>query len=111
MVEVKRVDILSVAMVVAAIYGVLGLVFGIIFACIWVFASATFIGIMADAGFDATGGIGGIAIAIGYAVCLPIIYAIMGFIGGAIAAAVYNLVARFVGGIKLELSGDFAGKV
>lgn len=34
---------------------------------------------------------------------LPVIYAIIGFIVGAIAAFIYNLVAGWVGGIELEL--------
>jgi hypothetical protein len=33
---------------------------------------------------------------------LPIFYAIFGFIGGIISAAVYNLVASFTGGLEFE---------
>jgi len=32
----------------------------------------------------------------------PIIYAILGFISGAIFAALYNLIAKWTGGIKME---------
>lgn len=34
---------------------------------------------------------------------MPVSYAVVGFISGAIGALLYNLVAKFVGGIKIEL--------
>jgi hypothetical protein len=39
----------------------------------------------------------------GMAILMPVIYGVMGFIGGVIGAAVYNLVARWIGGIELEV--------
>jgi hypothetical protein len=36
-------------------------------------------------------------------ILMPVIYGVMGFIGGVIGAAVYNLVARWIGGIELEV--------
>lgn len=38
-----------------------------------------------------------------FAVALPILHGIFGVIGGAIGAALYNLVAGWVGGIEVEL--------
>jgi hypothetical protein len=38
------------------------------------------------------------------AIFLPIFYAIAGFIGGVIVAFVYNLVAKWTGGIELVLT-------
>lgn len=35
-----------------------------------------------------------------FVIFLPIIYAILGFIGGVIAAFVYNIVAKWTGGIE-----------
>jgi predicted porin len=40
---------------------------------------------------------------VGAIVVLPIIYGIMGLIGGAIAAALYNLFSGMVGGVELDL--------
>jgi hypothetical protein len=37
------------------------------------------------------------------AVTMPVIYGIMGVIGGAIGAALYNLVAGWIGGLEIEL--------
>ena len=39
----------------------------------------------------------------GFAVMAPIFYGVMGFIGGVISAALYNLAARFVGGVEVEV--------
>lgn len=36
---------------------------------------------------------------------IPIIYAVVGLVGGIIAAAIYNLVARWTGGLEFEV-GD-----
>lgn len=36
-------------------------------------------------------------------VMLPIAYAALGFIGGALGAVLYNLIAKFTGGLKFEL--------
>ena len=35
-------------------------------------------------------------------IVMPIIYGVLGFIGGIISAAMYNLIAGFVGGIEME---------
>ena len=34
---------------------------------------------------------------------MPLIYGAMGFVGGAIGALIYNLFAKWVGGIELEM--------
>ena len=39
----------------------------------------------------------------GAAIFAPILYAVMGFIIGVIGALIYNLVARWVGGIEVEV--------
>jgi hypothetical protein len=38
-----------------------------------------------------------------FAVLMPVIYAFFGFIGGVIAAAVYNLIAKWTGGFEFEV--------
>jgi hypothetical protein len=38
-----------------------------------------------------------------FAIAMPIIYGVMGIVAGAIGAALYNLVAGWVGGIEVEL--------
>jgi hypothetical protein len=50
----------------------------------------------------AVGG-GGIVFGIVVMIGLPIMYSIMGFIGGALGALLYNLFANYVGGIEIEV--------
>jgi hypothetical protein len=38
-----------------------------------------------------------------FAVALPVLYGLLGIISGAIGAALYNLVAGWIGGIEVEL--------
>jgi hypothetical protein len=35
-----------------------------------------------------------------FVIFLPVIYAVLGFIGGVIAAFIYNLVAKWTGGVE-----------
>ena len=39
---------------------------------------------------------------IGAPIFLPIFYGIMGFVGGLLSAWLYNIVAKWVGGIEIE---------
>jgi hypothetical protein len=39
-----------------------------------------------------------------FAIMMPVMYGVMGLIGGAVGAALYNLVAGWVGGIEVEIS-------
>jgi hypothetical protein len=40
---------------------------------------------------------------IGFAIVMPVIYAVVGFVGGIIAAALYNLIAKWTGGFEFEV--------
>jgi hypothetical protein len=42
-------------------------------------------------------------VGVGLAVLLPVIYAAAGFVGGIIAAALYNLIAKWTGGFEFEV--------
>ena len=48
---------------------------------------------------------GGILAGVGLfmVIIIPVMYAVMGFIGGIIAAFIYNIVAKMVGGIQVEV--------
>lgn len=89
----KSISVFSVGKVMGALYALLGLVIGGLFALISV--------VGALAGGD--GAPVALAMGVGALVIGPIFYGTVGFIGGIIMAALYNLVANFVGGIELEL--------
>lgn len=42
----------------------------------------------------------------GFALALPVLYGVFGFISTAIGCAIYNFVAGLVGGIEVELDGS-----
>ncbi len=83
---------------VGKIFGILYALFGLIF--IPFFAIAGLAGLFAEGG-EGTGAAGlMVAGMIAMAVILPIMYGIMGFVGGVLCAAMYNLIARWLGGIE-----------
>ena len=50
-----------------------------------------------------SGSAGMMGFGIGALVVLPVFYAVIGFVGGAIYAWLYNLVAGWVGGLELDI--------
>jgi hypothetical protein len=97
--QIKRMGVFSVAKIYAVITAVFGLIIGVIYGLITIIFGAAIM-----AGRDG-GGVGGLSIIGGLVmmIAFPIIYGIIGFIAGAIAALVYNVAAGFVGGVELEL--------
>ena len=95
--KVKRFGILSVAKIQSAVMGVMGLFIGLIYAVI-----LTVTGIIAVIG-GTKAGIMMLVGAVAAVVLVPILYAVIGFVFGALSAWVYNIVAGRVGGIELEL--------
>jgi len=92
--EVKKLDVMSVAVVTCIIYAVIGLIIGIF--------GGLFMGMISSVLHGGSSGFG-----MGFGMVMVILYPLMlgfiGFVGGALGAFVYNLVAKRVGGIKMEL--------
>ena len=86
--QIRRFGIGQTAKVVAVLYALMGLIFVPIFLVAAAIAPK-------EAGFGT-----------GFALALPILYGVLGFIFTAIACAVYNFVAGFVGGIEVELESE-----
>jgi hypothetical protein len=91
--KIKSIGVLSSAKVACVIYGCFGLLF-IPFALIGGLA-----GLASGKKGGMLGGIGLFAIAI----LVPVFYAVLGFLSGAITALVYNLAAKWMGGIEIQL--------
>jgi len=91
--EIKKVDVLSFALLQMIISAIIGLVMGLIIAFI--------MGPMAAIGGTPSGFLVGMGF--GAIIIAPIFYGVMGFIMGAIGAFLYNLAAKWVGGFKIEL--------
>lgn len=90
----RRIDVGSAAKVVGLLYAFLAFIIGILVA---LFAVAG-LSLGHDASLFET-----LAIGVGAPVFLPIFYGIASAIVTAITAALYNLVARWVGGISVVL--------
>jgi hypothetical protein len=102
MLRIKKLGVLSVAKMYSVMALVLSLLISIPYGLIVIVYSlfgASFIG--GDAAL-AVGG-GGVIIGILIMIGIPIMYSIFAFIGGAIAALLYNLFSSFVGGIEIEV--------
>ena len=94
----KSVGVMSCAKIGGTLYALLGILIGGIFALISTLGLALGQGASGNTpAWVAT------IFGVGAIVFVPIVYGIMGFIGGLITAVLYNLLAGFVGGIEMEL--------
>ena len=92
---IKRVGPLSCAKVAGLLYAALGAIVGVfvaLFSLAGAFAS------------DSSGGAGlGALLGVGAIVIAPVFYGCLGFVFALIAAALYNVVAGFTGGVELDV--------
>ena len=102
--RIKKLGVLSVAKMYSVMALVLSLLisipYGLIIIAYGIFGASLIGG---DAAL-AVGG-GGVIIGILVMIGIPIMYSIIAFIGGALAALLYNLFAHYVGGIEIEVEG------
>lgn len=102
---VKRIGVWSLAKISGLVYGGMGLIFGAIFG----FFSLVGMG-MASVAADQGGGpmeaLFSMLFGAGAVLLMPLFYGFMGLVGGAITALIYNLAARLVGGLTLELESE-----
>lgn len=102
---VKRVGILSVAKIQSLLMFVIGLIIGVVYGLIFIIFGAALTALAPNGQNQAIGGVSTVVIGVMMMIAFPLLYALIGFIGGAIGAGIYNIAASFVGGIKLELEG------
>jgi hypothetical protein len=102
---VKRVAPLSVAKVAGIIYAVLGLFFGVFFSMFTLIWRASLSG-LSNSGVSNAPGFPpavGLLFGAGAIVVMPVFYGVMGFVFALIGAALYNVIAGWVGGVELEI--------
>jgi len=90
---ITSVGVLSVAKIMSAIYAVIGL---ILLPC---FLLASLLGSMAGGHENPLGAIGGLV----FGLFAPIFYGVLGFVFGAIGAFLYNFMAKWLGGIEVQV--------
>lgn len=91
----RRIGAFSCTKVSCILYLIIGLIIGAMFSILSVAVSSL-------GGESEFSGALGLLFGVGAIIFFPIVYAIVGFIGGLIGAAVYNLVAGMVGGIEFD---------
>ncbi len=97
--RLKRIAPLQAGKIFAILYGLMGLIF------LPFFALAAILGAFAEQaqpGHAAPAAIAG-GLLLGMGIAMPIFYAVMGFVIGIISSALYNLIARWVGGLEFEV--------
>lgn len=90
---VKSVGVWSVAKIMGLIYGCLGLIFAPVFLLFGL------LGTIAGQEKTPLAGVFGMA----FAIMMPVLYGVIGFITGAVGGLLYNVFAGFVGGFELDL--------
>jgi len=92
---IKSVGVMSVARIAAAIYGIFGLIAGVLFS------------LAAMAGFglsqDVSNSVSwmGPLFGLGAIIAMPVLYFVLGFFGGAIGGWVFNNAAAAMGGLRI----------
>ena len=98
---IRRVGVLSLAKISAALRGAMGLILGILFALASLLGGAesqVARDVVAPKIITMLFGFGAI-------VAMPLLYLIAGFLIGGVSAFVYNFFARLAGGLELEVDG------
>ena len=91
--RIKRISPIQLGKMLALLYGIIGLI-----AIPFFLFMAT---MSAQLPADQRGPL--MAMGAGAALFAPILYAVVGFIAGIIGAVIYNVVAKWVGGIEVEV--------
>ena len=95
---IKSVDSLSVGKVAGILYAIFGLLYGGVFAVMVVG-----MGVVAGPRGGGAAGAGMMgALGLGMVILFPVIFGVMGFVGGVIGGLLYNVTASMVGGIEFE---------
>ena len=92
---VRRIGAVSAAKVSGVLYAAIGFVVG----CFFALLSLLGIAVSRDAG----GALSSAFFGVGAVVLLPLFYGGLGFVATLVMAALYNLIAGWVGGIEVEL--------
>jgi flagellar biosynthesis protein FliP len=94
----KRIAPLQFGKIIGLLYGLISLLFTPFILLVTVLGSLTSDHVQQGPPTVVMAGIGLILCAV-----IPMLYAAMGFVVGIIGAAIYNLLARMVGGIEFEV--------
>jgi len=95
---IHRVGPLSVAKVAGMLYAILGLIFGAIISLL------ALVGAMAASADEPGAAAVGAIFGVGAVIFLPIVYGGLSFVVTLLIAALFNMTARIVGGVQIDVS-------
>lgn len=108
--ELKRIHVLQAGLFLGIFYAALGLIFALIYGgfMLLVGAMGGLAATSAGGGTPGAPGAGEMMAIMGglglfMIILIPVLYGAVGFIGGIIGAAIYNLIASWVGGMKFDV--------
>lgn len=96
---IKRIDPMSLARITGLLYAVLGLLLGALLSVIS-FTMASILPTSVPSQF----GVFRMLFGVGAVILLPCLYGALGFVGGLLSAAIYNGLAKAIGGVVIEIS-------
>lgn len=102
---IRRFGVLSVAKIYGLLTFVIGLIIGVIYGLFLILFGAAMSAIAPSGDSALAGGVSTVVLGVAMMIGFPIMYGIMGFVGGAISAVIYNIASGVIGGIKFELEG------
>ncbi|HET7154044.1 MAG TPA: hypothetical protein VFI87_01630 [Hyphomicrobiaceae bacterium] len=94
---VRSIGVWSAARLYGALTAAMGLIFGVIFALVSTLGAGLAAADDAPVWMSAVFGVGAVII-------LPVFYGVMGLVGGAVTAVLYNIFANIVGGVEIDVS-------
>jgi hypothetical protein len=97
---IRRIGVWSVSRLYGALSAAIGLLIGACFALVTTIGGM--VGSTRDSGSVLGSGGAGAMFGAGAIVLFPVLYGVLGLVGGAIGALLYNLFAGMFGGIELE---------
>ena len=100
---IKRIDPMSCAKVSGLLYALIGLLIGACFSLMMMAFGSALSHQDLGGGNPMAGRLFGALFGVGAIVMLPIFYGVLGFVGGAITALIYNLISGMVGGLQLDI--------
>ena len=97
---ITKVGVVSLGKLLGIMYAAIGALFGVLYALFAIVGGGA---MMAMGGNEGAMG-GGMMMGMGVAavVVLPVVYGLLGFIGGLITALFFNLAAKYAGGLEIE---------
>ena len=99
---IKRIAPLQAGKMLGVLYACLGLIF-LPFIALAALAGAFAQQAQHPQGGPAVPAVVATGVMIGFGIMMPVVYGVMGFVFGVIGAAIYNLIASWIGGIEVEV--------